>query len=271
MSERAGALDLAVLVAAVGADHQDRLRPAVGTSSRTFLTPGIAWPSVRTMSTSSSTSSSAARGDRRGREQHDEDARQGGLLDDAQARARRLVEVGGHVGETDAAAGSRGGRGGRRTSVRVTGCPAGFAGCAAQADAPPSTARSGGGAGGRRLAGQVRGQPEHEVAERLAVALQRGDRDPLLGAVVAAADRARTRPPGCPPRGTRSRRTRRRGRSISASPSTERLDGVAQRAARRVVARDDRRRARWNERDDLDVRQIARPGAGSRPGPGPGR
>ena len=86
-----------------------------------------------------------------------------------------------------------------------------------------------------------------EAGQRLAVAAQRGDRDPLLGAVVAVAGRARTRPPGRPTRGRRPRRRRRRGRRSSPARGGAGTRGLAESPHEGRVRVDHRRRAggRW--------------------------
>ena len=82
-------------------------------------------------------------------------------------------------------------------------------------DSPPSTARS-----PPSLARPLEalGQVADEVAQRLAVARQRGDRDPLVGAVVARAVGAELDRRDARPRGTSRRRRRRRGPTLSDSP-----------------------------------------------------
>ena len=113
---------------------------------------------------------------------------------------------------------------------------------------------------------ELRGQAPDEVAERLAVARERGQRDPLVRPVMAPADRPELDRRDARPRGTRSRPTRRRGRSTARRPRPSSRPPRAARARTGSCARRSPARARSSARSRR--RRSRGSGRGSRRGPG---
>ena len=211
------ALDL-VLVALVGADHEDRLRTAAVDvvedvlDARDDLALG-AHDVDEVLDLEQH-----RRGHGRRRQQQDQDAGEEALLEHAATWARRLFEDRGSRRGVNArgGAGLRAAQHERRPQVsggsRRT--PPVAAPLFAVADGAQAAASCGG-------SGELRGQAPHEVAERLRGSASARTARPTRPVRGGPRRSARTRPPGCRPRGTRSRPTRRRARPTARRPRRE--------------------------------------------------